>query len=91
VDEALGIVEDALQTPEKYTSSVEARDVLKRKVLSMWNEILPTDDTRESCGSSGWERRQMFYVTPRRWEGFKWLAQLPFKLVRKAWNAISRR
>ena len=89
VDEALRIVDNALQTPERYTSSVEARAVLKRKVLSMWDEILPMGDTGDSCGSGACERRRMFYVAPRRWEGLKWLAKLPFKLVRKAWNAIS--
>ncbi len=91
VDEALCIVDDAIQAPEKYTSSVEARAVLKRRVLSMWDEILPMDDTGDSCGGSGGKMRQMFYVTPRRWEGLKWLAKMPFKLVRKAWIDICQR
>ena len=91
VDEALCIVEDALQTPEKYTSSVEARAVLKRKVLSMWDEILPMNVTEVSCGSRDWEMRQIFYISPHRWEGLKWLAKLPFILVRKVCSIICQR
>lgn len=91
VDDALRVVEDALAMPDKYTSSAPARAALERKVLAMWNEIIPVEDDVKPCGKCYHKTRKMFYIAPCRWDGILWPARLPFKLVRKIWTTICPR
>ena len=88
VDDALRVVEDALAMPEKYTSSVQARAALERKVLAMWDEILPVEGDVKPCGKCVGSIRKTFYITPRRWDAMMWPARLPLKLVHKVWATI---
>lgn len=84
VDKAMHIVEDALSTPRKYTSSATARVSLKHKTVAMWNEILPPDhDNGEGVRNVNC---RMFYISPTRWESFMWFARFPLRLFRCLWR-----
>ncbi len=91
VDDALCVVEDALAMPEKYTSSASARATLERRVLAMWDEIIPVESDVKPCGKCFHNTRKMFYIAPCRWAGMLWPAKLPIKLVRKVWMTFGPR
>lgn len=91
VDDALRVAEEALAMPEKYTSTAPTRAALERKVLAMWDEILPVQGNVKSCGKGVGSIRKIFYITPRRWEGMIWPARLPLNLAHKVWSTICLR
>ena len=79
VEKAMETVEDALHCPGRYSSSAAKRAELERKVLSMWDEILPIKcDATNKVGA--YKRRKMFYIAPARWNALIWLFKLPRKL-----------
>ncbi len=69
VDDALNRIEDALSSPDKYTSSDSARQRLEQKVVAMWDEILPnTHEDIRIEQQSLIRSKSLFYIPPHYWD-----------------------
>ena len=81
VENAMETVEDALHEPDRYTSSAANRAELERKVLTMWDEILPIESEATANGGA-YKLRKMFYIAPTRWDTLICFLKLPKKVFR---------